>query len=392
MGAIPWADWIYNLPHRRQEVNTLHSQALASQEAILTDSNSARMRADQYKQMVATNLLLMMTVTEVHLSTDDYMSYRKLVEGMEEPANGSLPAEIISFIAEFGAGNYVFKAIFRVKDALVENLPKAVRAGIARVTPEIVPPVETMPDAGGRSGVSAPDNAGRAVDPEAEGGTVDLPEGEGAPPIGEETSALTEEGIGQSVETEAAAEAMGKAGLAEWAGIGIGLAIAVGIDVIFSALSGATEESQLDTEIGKLKDATGKLNTATSALTKRISDAEAQIVVEQKRLRDFVDGMEKIFGSRPEYPVPTRVGYDRYAEWVAYGTATVNHYLIFSDMKAKKNNYMLRHPKATNQDFINWYIEGASTQIDEEKLHAYAELLDELSKRVYPPAVTAAIG
>jgi hypothetical protein len=390
MGSIPWADWIYNLPYRREEVNSLHSQVVTAQEQILTDSDNARATVDQYKQMVATNLLLMMTVTEVHLSNEDYMKYRKGVDAMEEPVNGSLPANIISFIAEFGAGNYVFKAIFRVKDALVENIPKAVRAGIARITPEIVPPETTLPDAGGRSGVSAPDNAGRAIDPTSANGTIELPPDESGPRIGQETSTLTEDNIGLDAETQTAVEAMGKASLAEWAGIGIGIGAAIGVDAIFSAISGATEKSQLDKQIDQLTKATGKMKCATTALTKNIADAKAQIVVEQKRLRDFVNGMEKIFDSQPEYPVPTRIGYDKYADWVAYGKSTVNHYLIFSDMKAKKHNFMLRRPNATNQEFVDWYILGASIQITQEKLDAYAKLLDEVSKRVYSSDVTAA--
>ncbi|MFG3496982.1 hypothetical protein [Streptomyces sp. NPDC047928] len=384
MGAIPWADWIYALPHRRDEVNHLHDAALTAQETILKDGNTAATRVDQYKRMVATNLLLMMTINEAHLGHDDYLQYRQHVQALEEPANGSLPAEIVSFIAEFAAGNYVFKALFRAKDALVKAIPTSVRRGIAKVAPEVVEPEATLPDAGGRSGVSSPDNAGQAIDPESETGTIELPEGESAPPIGEETAEIGEETVGREVGTEAAAENMGKAALGEWAGIGIGLAIAVGIDVAFAALSGASEKEQLDKEIEQLRKATDKMNAATGKLSQRITDAERLIIVEQRRLSDFVVGMEKIFGSRPEIPRPAKVGMAYYSEWVAYGTSTVNHYHIFSDLKAKRANYMLRHPQATMKQFVDWYVEGAGVSIDVKKLEEYATLLDEVSKRAYP--------
>lgn len=97
-------------------------------------------------------------------------------------------------------------------------------------------------DAGGRSGVSAPDNVRQAIEPQSEAFVGELPAEESGEPIGEETEAITEESVGPEVETEASGEAMAKAGLGEWAGIGIGLGVAVGIDVAFSALSGSREK------------------------------------------------------------------------------------------------------------------------------------------------------
>ncbi|MFF2040895.1 hypothetical protein ACFVVX_10735 [Kitasatospora sp. NPDC058170] len=395
MGAIPWGDWIYHLPHRRDEVNRLHRAALDAQETILKDGITADVRVTNYKRMVSVNLLLMMTITEAHLNEEDYLKYRETVKALEEPANGALPAEIISYLAELGIGNYALKAMGRAGTAFVEALPPGVRKGIARVAKGIVKPEATMLDAAGRSGVSTSEDSGTRIDPESPGGTTRLPEGESAPPIGEETAEITEASVGREVEGKAAVEAMGRASISEWVGIGIGLAVAVGIDVICGAISGATERDQLDKEIDALQKATDKMTQGTTTLTTKIAQAEGQIVVEQKRLRDFVNGMVEIFGTRPDYPQPPRVGYGYQPEWYAYGLATTNHYLIFSDMKAKRHNYMLRNPKATQQQFLDWYLQGASTQITQEKLDAYAKLLVEVSKRAYstdPQKPVAALG
>lgn len=135
------------------------------------------------------------------------------------------------------------------------------------------------------------------------------------------------------------------------------------------------------------------MNKAVTTLTQKIKKAEDLLVKEQRRLADFGDGMLKIFGGQgPEISKPAHFGYDNHAEWTAYGTAMTRHYTIFSDLKAKKHAYMNRHPHASEQKFIDWYIEGADTTFTSEQLKQYADLLDTVSKRVYSAQAPAGEG
>jgi hypothetical protein len=350
MGMLPWDDWFYNLSYKRDEVNNLHTTAVALQNNIQTQIDTFNGFLDQYKTLVAGNSALVIVGNILTFTDLQYKDFTVAVDAVETPPVGFVPVSIASMVDELAGGVMVLKALWQVG--------KFVKQGVLGAS-------EALPGAMSESATEA------VAEASAEAGIETA--GEAA---GEITAETVGEGVAEGV-AEAAIEGASLAGLGE---IGIGIFAAVAIDAIFGAINGAKENSQLDDAISRLHTAVDKCTTYYNTVLSKQGILSGGIVAEEKRFQGLIDDLANVT-SQPESNinnVPT-FKYDfettlaNAPQFVGAMRSALTQYGAFATMR---NNWVIaetKNPAISKDVFLA--AEAMLSPLDESTLDQYFIIL-----------------
>ncbi|MCH1430881.1 MAG: hypothetical protein GWP59_08750 [Chlamydiales bacterium] len=232
-----------DIPGKQREVKELESRYNLQRTALTNQTHLFDQRLAQYQQMVAYNSALLISLSVIHMSDDQFTQFLATVENNAPIISlDSLPAQLADSgksIAFLAGGVLTLRGI-RILGKLSTD-------------PSFTAPLEEV-------GSEASSDLSSLTVSSIEAGV-----GESTGEIGAEA---TGEAAGEMI-AETAAEGAAEAGLAE---TGVGVVIAAGVFAIFSAIQGAEEESKLNKAVDKLNDALNKvdgfLNKVDNALNK----------------------------------------------------------------------------------------------------------------------------
>ncbi|WP_232667846.1 hypothetical protein [Pseudonocardia sp. TRM90224] len=348
MSLLPWGDWIYDNGHRRDEVRSLHKEAVALAATVKTEIDQFNTGLTPAKNLIAGNAVLLVIANTVVMNDLEYDKFRTQVKALPPPAPGSVPAEIGSMLSELAAGTLILKAVLQVG-----RLGSRLLTGGAQAGGEF----------GGDIGGEAVSSLGEAAS------EVGLESG------AETAAEITGETVGEAV-TEAAAEAVIEgASLAGLAETGIGIFAAVGIDVVFGLLDGAKEKAELDRAISKLHSALKKAQFFYNTVLTRHGRLDLVVGTEENRFTGLVTGLAKVTGKPAPVPtdLPLAVGAaGRYSTAMAAAADAYGDFLALRDGWV---DYVGRHPAARKDDFVSAYIGFARPGVARETISAEWDVL-----------------
>ncbi|MEJ3653188.1 hypothetical protein WEH80_09400 [Actinomycetes bacterium KLBMP 9759] len=344
MSLLPWGDWIYDNEHRRDEVRSLHTTAVALAAAVKTEVDQFDVGLAPAKNLVAGNAVLLVIANSVVMDDLQYGDFRATVSALPPPAPGSVPAEIGSLISELAAGALVLRAVLQVGRLGAGLLTGGAEAGA---------------DIGGDA-VSSLGEAATEIGLES----------------GAETAAeITGETVGEAV-TEAAAEAVIEgASLAGLAETGIGIFAAVGIDLVFGLLDGAKERAELDRAIDALHRAVRKAQFYYNTVLTRHGRLDLVVGTEEERFTGLVTGLAKVTGTPAPVPADLPLAVGAAGRYLTAITAAANTYGDYLALRDGWVDYVGRHPAARKDDFVSAYLGFARPGVTRETISAEWDVL-----------------
>jgi hypothetical protein len=259
MGLLPWDDWFYNLPHRRQEVNSLHTQAVALQDQIQNQITVFNARLKDYQSITAYNAALVIIANQIKMTDLQYKDFRVDLEALPPPDEGIIPIEVGEMIAELAGGALILRGIVQLAKIAKTWFTGAVEEGTEAIGEGAA---EELAEVGAEAGIEA---------------------------IAETGSEITVETVGEGVSEVAAEAVMEGAALSSLAATGIAIFAFVGIDMIFGAIDGAKEKRELDAAIDKLHTAVDKCQTYYNTVMSKMAEIDEGIVKEETRHRFRVE-------------------------------------------------------------------------------------------------------
>ena len=344
-GLLPWDDWFYRLSYRRDEVNSLHQTALGLQDTIQNQVTVFNAHLKDYQSLVGANSALMIISNIITMSEQQYKGYRVELKEIEATVSGSVPLIIGEMLSELVAGTMICDDIFNLAK-IAKNLCCAAQE--AEVALE---EVSTAAEIGTEAGIDA----------------------------AAETAAITGEAVGEEVAEAAAEAAVEGASFSSLASTGIGIFVAVGIDMIFGAIDGAREKKELDKQISALQTAVNKSQYYFNTICSKVTEIDAGIIREEERFLSLMQALAKISGQKPTFdysytPVAAEAEHFKAAQALA-----LHQYGLFHDMKEAWLRRLDRHPNQTKEEFLDWFADDVSPDITEATLDSYWDILKEYS-------------
>jgi len=259
MGLLPFDDWIYHLDFKRDEVNRKHQEVVTTQDTVQSRVLLFNTQLDQYKLLLANNAILLYIDKTVRMTDLQLKDFTVAIAQLEPPVKGDIVLNSLITVTELIGQYLVIKFISNLKDVIKEKFWTDSEA--AEGLDEDV--VEDLAEESFDSGF---------VDSESVSSTESL------------------EAVGEDV-TEAVVEDATSAALAS---TGIGIFLAVGIDVIFGAINGAKEADQLDKIISDLDSKMTVVNGYLTTVNKKSDEITTGAVAQIKTFKDVSAGMLKI--------------------------------------------------------------------------------------------------
>lgn len=350
MSMLPWDDWIYHLSYKRDEVNQLHTTAVSLQNQIDSQIDVFNGLLQQYQTLVAGNAALVIVANVLTYKDLQYKDYTVQVDAVEQPPVGFVPVSAASMITELAGGVMVLKAIF--------NLGKLVKNGIFGAS-------EALPEAASEEATEALIESGVEAGVEASA--------EGA-------AEITAETVGEGVAEGVAEGVITGATLGTLGALGIGIFVAVGIDVIFGVINGAKENSQLEDAISRLQSAVNKCQTYYNTILSKQAMLDGYIVQEEKRFQGLVSALAKVSsppGTGIDNQPKFRYTYDtttaNAAQFIGAMRSALTQYGAFAQMR---NNWVVaeeKNPNLTKDQFLA--AEAVVTALDSATLTQYFTIL-----------------
>ena len=363
MAGIPWDDWFYNLPYKRNEINSLHTKAVNTENKVQTDIIYLNEQLATFRQLVAGNQTLLYMKTFIVVDDLELAKFQTEIDALPPPPAGIVPLEFGQLIAETIGGGLVLKVLFHAgKEAIKRFFARG-----TQVTGETT--TETL--------------AGTMSEPLLEAG---LTEGsivalEGAAEGGGEAIAAASTGaveaVGTQVTKQAAKTIIGNMTARSLAATGIGIFAAVGIDAIFGAIDGAQENHEIDEEIKKMSDALDKVDGFEEQVQSTTRDVKNQMVTQESTFINVVDDLAHI--KTPTFSYKYTTGFDNLSKFVAAQNAAIAEYSLLIQLRNTYAQAVKRNPKVTKDAIINNVLFTAPASVTEKVLNDYWTVLAKYS-------------
>jgi len=330
---LPWDDWIYHVNSKKSEVNDLHTQAVSLQNTINASVVHYNALLDQVKILLSGNAALVIIIKTLKFNDLQLKEFDAQLQALPEPPKGVIPAKFGSFIAEITGSFLVLKAVF--------NLGKLAK-----------------------SALFAGESAGEV------GGEVGL---EGLAETGAELG--VEAGVEAGIEV--GAEIGLEAGLAE---TGIGIIAAVGLDVIFGAINGAKEASELDSQINSLRDAVNKLQAANDNLNKKFKQLQGVALKEEARFKGLAVALQAIiaYKNAPSW-AQLPVDINSIPTYLADQSEALRFYGLLGQLRVTYLRAKERSPKVSKEAIIQAVLLQAKADVTYDQLEALWDVLAKFS-------------
>jgi len=225
---LPIADWMYKLSERRDDVNRLHSEAVTLQNNIQANVLKFNDQLNKYSQLLSNNALLVLISSMTQMDDLKLADFTIDIQALPDPVTGNVLLNFMIPVTELIGGFYVMKGVVGI-GKLGVNWVKSLKAG--------------SEEAAEMSEVELTEISSRMLDSGI---------------VSEAEVASTE---AFEAGAEVTAEEVTEASMAALRATGVGILIAVGIDVILNAINGAIEKKALDEQIDKLTDQLATVHT-----------------------------------------------------------------------------------------------------------------------------------
>jgi hypothetical protein len=362
MSLLPWDDWIYHLNYKRNEVNQLHTTAVELQNQIDSQIDLFNGLLQEYQTLVAGNSALLIVTNVLTYKDQQYKEYTVQVNSVESPPVGFVPVSAASMISELAGGVAVLKAIF--------NLGKLVKNGVLGAS-------KALPEAASEQAAEA------LVESGAEAGVEISAEG---------ATEITTETVGEGVAEAAAEEVIEGASLTSLASLGIGIFVAVGVDVIFGIINGAKENEQLETAINQLQSAVSKCQIYYNTINTKQAVLEKSIVTEEGRFKNLVAALAKVSsppGAGIDNQLTFKYNFDTTTanapQFIGAMRGALTQYGAFATLRNQWLAAEERNPNITKKTFLD--AVSVVSPLDEATLSQYFTIL-----AAYSDSMAAALG
>jgi len=343
MPILPWDDWMYNLPAKRDEVNNLHQKAVDLQHDIDGEMAAFNKDLDAYKGLIAGNSALLVISNTISMDDAHYSDFSVKVEAIETPAAGSLPLSVASVLTELSSGALIVKALIKLGKFTYGSLTSpTVAASESEATSEAA--VKDLAEAGEEAGLEATGEAGAEI---------------------------TSETVGEGV-TEAAAEAVIEgATLTGLGALGIGIFAAVGIDAVFGAINGAKENTEIESQIAALTTAVNKCSKYLNALTGKHQTITKGIVAEEIRFVKLINVISGVAKKNPTFDLSFDPTIKNAPQFTTAMTKALTQYSVYVEMRDVWGKARKRNPQLTRDQFIQDFITFAPEGVTQADLVGY---------------------
>jgi len=349
MSLLPWDDWFYNLPYRRDEINSLHTQAVELQDQIQNQITIFNTNLADYKYIVASNEALVLIANQIKMTDLLYEDFHVDLEAIPTPAAGLVPIEVGQMISELVGGALILRGLVQFGKIAKTWCSGSVEEGTEAISEGAA---EEMSEVGAEVGIEASAEVGGEI---------------------------TAETVGEAV-TEAAAEAVVEgASLSALALTGVAIFAAVGIDMIFGAIDGAKEEHQLDDAIGQLNTAVSKSRTYYNTVMSNMAEIDAGIGKEEVRFAGIISSLANIAGNKPTFKYDYEPTVANAELFMVAQHAALTQYGLYIQMRDKWPMAVARKPEITKDEFIDDFLIFAPAGITKEILNQYWDILAKYS-------------
>ena len=256
MGLLPIDEWVYHLDFKRDEVNRKHQEVVNTENTVQSRVLLFNTQLNQYKLLLANNAILLYIDKTVRMTDLQLKDFTVAIDALEPPVKGDVVLNSLISITERIGKKLVIKFLVNLKDVIKEKFWTDSES--AEGLDDSV--VEDLADESFDSGL---------VDSESESSIESL------------------EDVGEEV-TEAVVEDATTAALAS---TGVGILLAVGIDVIFGLINGAKEVEELDKILSDLDSKMTIVNGYLTTVNKKSDDMTTGAVSQIKTFKDVCKGM-----------------------------------------------------------------------------------------------------
>lgn len=366
MSSIPWDDWFYHLSDRRDEINTLHQNAVNLANQTQTDILALNAHLDTYRSLLAGNVALLAIRPLTVMDDLKLADYAVQVDALPPPPAGVVPIEMAQLITEALGGGFALKLMWNAGKQVYRNL--FANAGEQGESDVVELGAEDLAEGLADAGVS-------------EGSVTTL---EGATRYGGESVAEdavdTVENVGEDVSEAGAKAIFGDMTAASVAATGIGVFAAVGIDAVFGAIDGAKEKSELDDAVTKMQACVAKAQDFAAQVQSRTEQVKSGVVAEQNRVLKLVQSLAAI--KAPTFAYDLQPGWDNTAQFLSLQQSAIEEYSVFVDLRNYYCKVKTRNPAAGKDDIINAYLFAAPPEVTADTVDAYWTVLAQNSDAV----------
>ncbi|MEM7111716.1 MAG: hypothetical protein AAF614_04740 [Chloroflexota bacterium] len=362
MGAIPWEDWMYHLPAKRDKVNSLHTQAVTLANQTQSDILTLNKHLKTYRGMVASNMTLLVIAKQTIMSDLELADYSVKIDALETMPAGIIPLEVMEFISEFAAGSLTMRIIWNSGKAVYRRFFKRATQQTVQVQLESMSNnlAEPLIDTGMRAASeTALQGSGEGTVSSAVGSTAN---------------------VGRTVTADAAKTILGDLTMASLVGTGIGIFAAIGIDAVFGAINGATERDKLNDLIDELQGCVDKAQGFNDAVAAKTKTAKAGIVAQEKLFIKLVDGLTKLKTANFTYNFDT--GFDNMPQFYAAQQQAICEYGVFVSLRNYYCKAKKRNKNDTKKDIIEHYMYSAPKDVTKQNIEKYWKVLADNSAAV----------
>ncbi|KAL6918685.1 hypothetical protein ACHAP8_010669 [Fusarium lateritium] len=340
MGLLPFDDWIYHLPYMREEVNTKHDQVVKTQDTVQADVIAFNKQLDKFKLLLVNNSILLYISTTTQMDDLKLADFTTQIDALPAPVKGDTILNGAEGGTELIGGATVLK--------FVVNLAKLAKQVI-----------------GGGAGEVAAEETEKVVSNLAEdaldAGITNVEEAAASESLEEVGEAAGEE------ITEAVVESSTSAALAS---TGIGIFLAVGLDVIFGAINGAKERDQLQ---GILDQLDAKMKIVDKYLS-TVNDKKGEI---DTKTTDGISTFQKVAsemavllptGHKPTFRTDFSATLDNLDKCLEYQQLALTQFSLLTQLRDTYVKALKRNPNVGKDAVINAVLISAPDWVTSDLL------------------------
>ncbi len=352
MSILPWDDWFYDNDYRKEEVDELKIEVTSTASFYNAEIDNFKSYYTNYRNLVLLNSSLAIMAKTIPMSDEQYSNLTTTLEGLPEVT------EVVSSSVESTIDAFVLWPKF-IK--CVYNIGSLVKNKIFDSSSSESSDVDTLSE----------DTFETLAESSEDVGIETL--------ASESATELTSESIGEAVGESAAEAAIEGAALSTWEAFGIGVVLAIGFDAIFGLLNGAKEKEELDEDIDKLQSAMSKLLFAQNTLVKKISEMEANIIVEEQRYNGIITALAKTVDSDSSFTLDTDCTVENADTFISEGGSAITYFSDYVNFKYDWFKVLENNANITKQAFFDAFNEFNYKQLSDDQLNAYWDILSQYS-------------
>ncbi|KAI3575864.1 hypothetical protein IWW34DRAFT_852023 [Fusarium oxysporum f. sp. albedinis] len=325
MGLLPFDDWIYHLPYMRDQVNSKHDQVVQTQDTVQSDVLAFNKQLEKFKLLLVNNSILLYISTTAQMDDLKLADFTTQIDALPDPVKGDTVLNAAEGGTELIGGASVLKFIV--------NIGKLAKQAIAGTSEEMAAgETEKLVESLGEDALDA-----------------------GITSVEEAASTESLENIGEAAGeevTEAVVESSTSAALAS---TGIGIFLAVGVDVIFAAINGAKERDALQGILDKLDAKMAIVNKYLTTVQGKRTEIDGKTVDGISTFQKVASEMTNLLpaGHKPTFSTDFPPTLESLDKCLADQQLALTQFSLLIQLRNTYVKALKRNPNVTKDTIIN---------------------------------------